>query len=70
MKLGDLVRLRIDYIHPYDWDRLAHKLGIIVGVETHGEEEDTLHRQIFHVAFPNMTTAAFENELEVLSEAR
>ena len=68
MKLGDLVRLRVDYIHPRDWDRLAHKLGIIVGVETHGEEEDILHRQIFHIAFPDTTTAVFANEMEVLSE--
>lgn len=69
MKIGDLVRLRIDYIHPYDWDRLAHKLGVVVHIESHGEEENPLHRQIFHIAFPDMTAHAFENEMEVLSEA-
>ena len=68
MKPGDLVRLRTDYIHPYDWDRLAHKLGVIVCIENHGEEEDSLHRQIFHIAFCDSITPAFEYEMESLGD--
>lgn len=62
MKPGDLVRFRIDYILPEDWDGLAHKAGAIVDEIPQPEGQYGL----FRVLIGSRLHAAFEYELEAL----